>query len=515
MTLLVNGGPPDSSGNSSGPTNEAGIPEVSIKNPVTGFNELLVSELTPIVQIDAIYGIGEDIEALTALGGGTNAVDGNFVCNTGTSQYGYSVIRSRQYARYHPGESMVFRWTAIFDTINKAPNSLQMAGAFNSICGLAVGYDGENFGVVHQTGGAHETRRLQITTPEGTATNVTLTLNGVAYGPIAVTGGTAIENAQEIAAWMSDTNNQAAWQVYQNQDTIVFFKNNVGPAAGSYSISSTNIVGAFTTLKTGVALSETWTYQASFSEDTLDGNGSSSMTIDPSKGNVFFIDLQYLGYGIVPISVENPATGNPVVFHVWRFPNARTIPSLTNPTLRVGWVAASLGSTVDITVKGASGVAGIAGKALSHSATRTILNQRTGVGNSLVSVLAVRVRGEIGGEVQLGELLPDLSTFTSEGNNTVEFSFLLNPTFASSPNWAYVDQMYSIAEYDTGSISISAEGRKVAAFTVAGKTSGKFTSSDVNTRIALQRGDILCIAAIIPSGNSANASASLIWHEGY
>ena len=503
---------------------EAGNLQVALSRPLTGFGELRSVSPQPIAQIDAVYGIMDNVEAFVDASPGTGSTTtsgGNFICQTGVGVGGYGVIRTRRAVRYRPGQGSIFRWTAIFDATNKVASSLQAAGPFNSTSGFFVGYNGTAFGVMHRTGGYHETQTLTLTAAATGAETATLTLNSVAYA-IPVTNGTLEHNAFEIAAWLNA--NQTVWDAWQNDDTVVLFAAGVGSLAGTYTLANDGggdtIAGTVARDVAGVANTETWYTPDATWEDQLDGSGPSGMTIDQEKGNVFELDLQYLGYGDVEFKVENPNTGRFFTFYRFAFANALTTPTLTNPTLKVGWVAASLGSTTNLTVKGASALGGVEGVLHPMRRPRSFDSQRASVGGTLTSVFAIRVRSVFRGLAQLSEVLPRIAFVSPAGTKPCIVKLLLNPTFdagASEPDWQYADENDSIVETDIAGTTFTATGTELAAFTVGGGTSQSLNFVDLAEEginpVHLERGDVLCIAASISGGAGSDVAASLTWLE--
>lgn len=66
---------------------------------------------------------------------------------------------------------------------------------------------------------------------------------------------------------------------------------------------------------------ETRVPQSQFNGDTIDGNGVSKMLLDPSKSNIYWIDLQWLGVGRVRFGVISPE-GNRVMIHTFENANS-------------------------------------------------------------------------------------------------------------------------------------------------------------------------------------------------
>ena len=185
----------------------------AIGRPLTSSGEMSVALSHPQIQIEATKGLRDNIETFVddSGTGSVATVDNNFVCQTGTGIGAFGVIRSMAGVKYRPGQGLVFRYSAIFDSTNAVANSIQVAGPFNSGSALFVGYNGVDFGVLHRKDGKHEIRTLTITTDASGSEDVSLTLDGVLY-TIPVTSGGEAHNAFEIAAWMTDPVNQTLWQ---------------------------------------------------------------------------------------------------------------------------------------------------------------------------------------------------------------------------------------------------------------------------------------------------------------
>jgi len=129
----------------------------------------------------------------------------------------------------------------------------------------------------------------------------------------------------------------------------------------------------------------TWdcTPQTSWNVDNMDGTGGASnpsgQLLDPTKGNVFQIKYQYLGFGALYFSIEDKETGNFVLVHIIKYANTNTTPSLANPSMPLLWAAVNTTNTSDLIVKGASGYAAVEGK-------RELLGPRHGESSADTSV---------------------------------------------------------------------------------------------------------------------------------
>ena len=126
-----------------------------------------------------------------------------------------------------------------------------------------------------------------------------------------------------------------------------------------------------------------WVTQANWNVDVMDGTGSDSnpsgQLLDPTKGNVFQIKYQYLGFGALYFYVENKETGNFNLVHIIKYANTYTVPSLYNPSMPLLWAVENTTNNTDIVVKAGSGMAAVEGK-------RSYLGPRHGESNTKTSV---------------------------------------------------------------------------------------------------------------------------------
>jgi len=486
------------------------------EDQTTAFGGIEVAEIRPEVQIDAIYGTRSktDTEVFTATGGSVSAPNTGtgyeFKCSTGTNVGGYGLIRSRRAVAYRPGEGTMLRWTARYDT--PVALSAQRSGGINSGVELSFGYDGTDFGVLYRTGGILEIQTLTITTPASGAETATITLDGTAYN-VSVTAGTAAHNAYEIATdsqFAAGAGN--AWIAWQNGDTVTFLAQAVGDKTGTMSFGSTGAAaGSLAETQAGAAVSDTFIDQADWNIDPMDGTGPSRMILDPQKGNVYQIRFQYLGYGAITYYIEDYRSGKFLPVHKIQYANVNSSPSLINPSLKVGWFAASLGSTTDLSIHGASGMIGVEGQQQPRRLPEAQLNDKSGVGTSFTNILTIRNRRTFQGRVNLSEVLPSALNVAVDGTKIAEYQVIVNATLGGEPNWTYEDEDHSIVEYDTAATTATVGSGQLILAGVLGKTAStgeNFFEYDLH----LIPGDTLTVAVKTTSGTT-DAAAALTWLE--
>lgn len=353
--------------------------EVAIHAPRGPFGSIMVESHTPVFQSDACYGVNSGQVQTTTSGTGTaTASDGCFVVTTGTTIYSQGILQSRKRLRYRPGQGVIGRFTAAFTT--GVASSYQVAGFGHAEDGIYVGYYGTSFGILYSNRGVREVRTLTITTASSHSENVTVTLNGTA-NTIAVTNSANIQRT----VWELAQGTYTGWDAYPVGATVVFVRKSAGTASGSYSISGTSVIGSFAQTKAGAAATESFTAQASWNGDKLDGTGASGVTIDPTKLNVYQMDIQYLGAGAITVKAEvcGASQNNPdfVVLHTIKLPNTLTTTSFRNPAFPFTVAAYSAGSTTDLTIKIGSFAGFIEGNKHLHGNRFSYINTSTVVGS--------------------------------------------------------------------------------------------------------------------------------------
>lgn len=326
----------------------------------TAFGEPLAIPLTPVIQLDAIYGItSNDYETFTATTGNVESSGSIFLTHTGTGAFGYGVIRSRRLLRYRPGQGALARFTAGFST--PQTQTIQRAGLFAQEQGLFIGNEGTNFGVTRQNGGKAHIYRLDITTGAGGTETATVQLNGTNYN-INLVAGTDVSTASQIEA--SSSAFLGGYTIQAVSSSVFFSGTSLGNRTGAVSFSSATAAGSVSTIQSGSANVLSFTSQSEFSIDTLDGNGPSGMVLDTTKINVYQINFRWLGVGEIRYAIENQDSGDMIFFHHEHFTNQNEVPHLDNPSFKIGYIAANLSSDTitDVHTYGSSMMGAIEGQ---------------------------------------------------------------------------------------------------------------------------------------------------------
>lgn len=479
--------------------------------PTTAFGELNTGETIPVYQTDFVYpNAHEQLHLVTEQAGGAVTFANNLaVCTSGDTALGLAALSSKRVLKYRPGQGCIARFTALFSTPTQA--SVQAAGLSNGEVGLLVGYRfSTGFQCWRQTGGKREVRTLTITTGSSTAENVTVTLEGVAVSVAVTNTGSTTATAWEVAQGVYSTVADVGYDAFAEGATVVFIRKQTGPATGTFSIAGTSVVGTFAQTIAGVAPTATVVNQADFNVDPLDGTGPSGLTLDPTKGNVFQITYQYLGFGEIIFWIENTDDGVFVPFHEIRYTNENTEVSLSNPAITFSVAAYNFsGAGNNVTVKSASAMLGTQGQRNFPKVAYSSSVARSALAAARTPVLSIRLKQVYQGRLTLTEaILRALSTAVTT-TKPVRAELVFNGALNNTANFALVGGD-SFVMVDTSATSIT------GGITLFGFVLSKDGSNIVNlgglSEITLGRFDTVSVV-LTPQAGNTDADVSLAWFE--
>lgn len=492
----------------------SGLPSVAINGPLSGFGELEVVSPEPTSQVAFVYGLNPLLTTAYVYGAGASAtaINGEAVLSSGTATDGYARLISKKVAKYRAGQSTMAKWTGRYPNGGFAGNR-QMTGLYNIEAGYQFGYDGTTFGILYTEAAVIEVQTLTITTKASSATNVTVTLDGGIAVVVPVTNGA---NANVTAYEISRADySQAAggWDAEAIGSVVYFTRRVAGPAgASTFAPGTSGAVGVFATVTTGVAASEQFIPQTAWNIDTFTGTGGlnpSRVTLDPTKGNVYGVQLQYLGYGDAKFFIVNPFTGLPSLCHIIRNANNRTSTVLRNPNLYLTWESRNLGTGTSREVRGASGGAFVEGPVRFLGTQFAALGTKSCLAGVETPVLTLRASTVYGLRQSSAQLQIDRFSVACDGTKTVDFKVYKNATLVAA-QFQRVNIVSSAADYDFAASGVSV-GAGNLAYTFSVQKTGNATESVTDLALFLQAGDTLTITA--QSVNATDVSASVIWIE--
>lgn len=229
---------------------------------------------------------------------------------------------------------------------------------------------------------------------------------------------------------------------------------------------------------------------------------------DPTKGNVYQIRYQWLGYGAIRYYIENPYTGVLQLVHSIYYPNTAVVPSIFNPSLPLHARVVNSGNATNLTLLTASMGTYAEGPFNSIGARFSVGNRKTAI-TTETAVFTLRNNATFQSKTNRGRMHFDSLGSAISGGADAQYRIVLNATLGGAPSFTDIDSNQSIASFDVAGTTVTG-GREVR----RGPSTGNFQlSEDISSLEArLNPGDTLTFAASsFGAGVAANLTAS--WNE--
>ena len=492
-------------------TNEGHL-ETAIHGPINPFGSVHVENLYPIFQADAVYGINDAlVRVTTGLGGVIQEEDAQFVLKTNTSVGGNATLQSRKRLRYRPGQGAVGRFTAKFSS--GVANSFQVVGIGHAEDGIYFGYSGQNFGILHSRAGIREVQTLTLSASATVGGNATVVLNNVPHTIRLTNSANTLRTAYEIS-----TGIYTGWTAESVGSGVVFLSSSTGPKNSPFLFSglSTNAAGTFSETRSGVLAIEDWTPQSRWNGDTMNGTGFSAVNLDTTKGNVYQIGYQYLGYGILNFQIESAANGNNadwVNVHTIRYPNINTAPSFRNPSFPFTASAYSFGSTTNLQLSTASFAGFIEGQKKLNGPPFTYQESSTAVTSTAFKALFT-IKNSLTFKGKTNQCVINLINLNAgvKHSQPVTIYLLKNADLAGNPNFTqYASTSCSL--YDNSATTATIKDNSQFLFSISIAELGQESIGIDELGYDLQPGEWVTAAARTSSLNANFVSISLNTRE--
>ncbi len=508
------------------PVTAEGHIEVAIHSPRLPFGSVHTESITPVFQTDAVYGLNAGQTVPTSSGSGAVTGTNNvFRVETGTTIYSQSVLQGRKRLRYRAGQGIVGRFAGLFN--GGVANRYAIAGFGTASDGVYFGYGDTNnlsnisFGILYVRGGVREIKTLTVSTGATSASNATVTLNGTAF-TVPLTAGS---NIQRTVYDISRYTGYTGWKAYPaSSTTVVFVKDSAGTTAGtqSYSAGTTGSAASIAVTKAGAASVDTFISQSAWNGDKLDGTGASGVTADWTKGNVFQIGIQYLGFGTISFSVEAVApSGNNADFvnvHTLKLPNTLTATSFTNPSFPFTMAAYSAGSTTNVGVSIGSFAGFIEGQKILQGNRFTYFNQLTTVGaTNLQALFTIYNTLYFGGKANQSVINLISVTGAIKHTSPVIYYLIRGGTLGGNPSFAPIAAI-STSVWDSSATTVTYTTGDQVLWTGhlgdTGEIDHHFGNGSFNAEeLTLQPGEWITLAAKATTGTPSYVTGSINTRE--
>jgi hypothetical protein len=177
--------------------------------------------------------------------------------------------------------------------------------------------------------------------------------------------------------------------------------------------------------------------QSSWNGDKFDGSGSSQRTLDVSKGNIFWVDIEWLGVGDVRTGFF--VDGKPVIAHTFHNDNVNSTTYMTTASLPIRYelentATTSSGSTMKQICSSVQSEAGYEGFTRRYNISKngsnpTVLTTQ----DTQYPIIALRLNSNrLDSAIVPSNLSVVLEETASNKPDTVQYRILLNPTLTGN-----------------------------------------------------------------------------------
>jgi hypothetical protein len=502
------------------PISAEGHLEVEIHGPLNPFGSVHTENLTPVFQTDFVYGINATETAVSAykISGATGtsasatAANNLLTLATGTTALSAANAQSVSRLRYRSGQGLVARYTAIWSA--PQASTTVIAGCGTGEAGFFFGYNGTEFGVLHNTDGVREIQTLTISAATSTGGTVVLTVGGIATTITLPTAGSIARTAYDISQQSID-----GWTMEAVGTTVVFLANlaKTWPATFTLALGTAlGTAGTFAQTVAGVAQTNTWVAQTAWNGDVCDGTGNSGFTLNPALINVFQIGVTYLGSGPVRMSIFIPATGGNnstiITVHTFNFTNSATSVSVTQPSFPFTATAVNTGSATGVTVSVGSYAGFIEGQIRLTGPRLTYFDSSVAVTTTNYYTLQT-IRNDLVYKGRANQGVINLISFGGAHDDTTPVTLFLikNATLVGTPVFAqYSTSSMAFTDTAATTCTFSDNNQLVQAIPLGQGGNDLITFDDP---ITLQPGETITIAAQTVFGTSAYTITTLNTRE--
>jgi len=202
---------------------------------------------------------------------------------------------------------------------------------------------------------------------------------------------------------------------------------------------------------------ENWTYQEDWNVDKKEN-------LDQTKGNVYQIRYQWLGYGMQYFYIEDE-TGNLELVHKIEYSNKNTETSILNPNLPMGAYVVNIGNTTPLTLRTPSAIAGLNGDGFNDAISSNVgADVITTIGSALTDAPLISFRMADIYKLKANRLFSQILRFifASEGNKPVLFRAYAGGT-VNGGTWEYINEEASPLEVNNTMTSYIL-GQRIGAF---------------------------------------------------
>ena len=248
----------------------------------------------------------------------------------------------------------------------------------------------------------------------------------------------------------------------------------------------------------------------------MNGNGPSGIILDPTKGNVYKIQIQYLGFGNTKYFIEDENIGRFTLVHVLKWVNKNNLPVYTNPAFKPKISAKNKLCLENKSVSTICMSILNEGQIKYKRNTRSFSVTKIGIGPEIINILSLRNKSYFRNNVNINEMKPlfiGISNISAQNSNTTIY-IIHSPMNSCGQyvNFKHVAEDSSVMCYALDSIEIPSEYvgqmNKIATYNLGDSNSYTINFDD----ISIEPNETFAILART-SKFTAELSVSITWIE--
>ena len=494
----------------------------SVIQPTTAFGDLRTAELHPQFQGSFEYTVDNTdiIEQSTVNGGTVTQASGMGIVTTSTTTASSAMISSKRHARYKAGLGGLLRFTALFTLPVSATEQYSglidemgsdtASGTVTLTGGGAGSVDGITVDSIEIMSGAESFDTDLTETARNVVTNINANTSSPNYSATSL--GVIITITSDVRGTTPN-----GFVVTSSTSTITTTDANLsGGTSGvafknGYSVGYDGTTFGFHRFQNN---SKTTVAQANW-DDPMDGTGASGMTLDQTKLNVYAIQYQYLGAGVIRLFIESDTTGLFALVNTIDYANANTEPSTHNPNFHYHMHVANKGTTSNLIMKSSSYAYFVEGNT-QYIELHQPINASGEVSldsiSSEVAILTIRNKSAYVSKTNFIDIFMEKVTGSIEAsstNNLGNIRLVLNASLGGTPSYSDINTSDSVVDIDTSGTTVTG-GKELFSVPLAGKNDS-FINELVVHKIIIAPGETLTVAGT--STNTATINSSLLWKE--
>lgn len=384
---------------------------------------------------------------------------------------------------YQPGKSLLIMSTFVMSPLQT--NLVQRTGFYGATNGVFFEVSGNTLYMVQRSASGS----APATSTAASITGTTLTVGGTVTGTFAVG---QLVTAQGILG-----------------NTYITALGTGTGGAGTYTVSLSQTVAA--TAIQGVTVTETRIPQSSWNGDKFDGTGLTGEVLDPTKSQIWFCDIEWLGVGSVRTGFV--VDGVPVLAHRFDHDNVETKVYMTTSILPLRYEIFNTGAIASAatmkqicsTVISEGGYEGYS-RRFNIDTSYNPVNLATA--GTVYPIIAIRLNGNRLDQIVLPVGLNGIVT----SNTNVQYQLLLNPTLTGG---TWTTHTNGNVDYNTTATAVSGGSVVAGGYITNVDNINLGTLSNFNFQLGRTISgvsDILCFVYIALSPNT-KVLGDLSWYE--